>query len=107
MFAAMIFRKEPFFYGHDNADQLVQIVRVRRTKGLSACIYIHTFAFTCHLHTRGKADHLVHIVSVLTTKALSTRVYICTYLGLARTIYTHVIKWVFLGRYTVVNGVYI
>ena len=27
--AGMIFRKEPFFYGHDNADQLVKIARVR------------------------------------------------------------------------------
>jgi serine/threonine protein kinase len=26
--AGMIFRKEPFFYGHDNADQLVKIARV-------------------------------------------------------------------------------
>lgn len=24
----MIFRKEPFFYGHDNYDQLVKIARV-------------------------------------------------------------------------------
>ncbi|OIW10931.1 hypothetical protein TanjilG_27877 [Lupinus angustifolius] len=28
MFAAMIFRKEPFFYGHDNQDQLVKIAKV-------------------------------------------------------------------------------
>ena len=27
--AGMLFRKEPFFYGHDNADQLVKIARVR------------------------------------------------------------------------------
>jgi hypothetical protein len=26
----MIFRKEPFFYGHDNYDQLVKIAKVRR-----------------------------------------------------------------------------
>ena len=25
----MIFRKEPFFYGHDNYDQLVKIAKVR------------------------------------------------------------------------------
>jgi len=31
MFAAMIFRKEPFFYGQDNNDQLMQIVRVLGT----------------------------------------------------------------------------
>ena len=30
--AGMIFRKEPFFYGHDNADQLVKIARVRWTR---------------------------------------------------------------------------
>ena len=29
MFAGMIFRKEPFFYGHDNYDQLVKIAKVR------------------------------------------------------------------------------
>jgi len=28
--AGMIFRKEPFFYGHDNYDQLVKIAKVRR-----------------------------------------------------------------------------
>ncbi|KFK34269.1 hypothetical protein AALP_AA5G123000 [Arabis alpina] len=28
MFAGMIFRKEPFFYGHDNQDQLVKIAKV-------------------------------------------------------------------------------
>jgi serine/threonine protein kinase len=28
MFAGMIFRKEPFFYGHDNYDQLVKIAKV-------------------------------------------------------------------------------
>lgn len=27
--AGMMFRKEPFFYGHDNADQLVKIAKVR------------------------------------------------------------------------------
>ena len=26
--AGMIFRKEPFFYGHDNYDQLVKIAKV-------------------------------------------------------------------------------
>ena len=34
MFAAMIFRKEPFFYGHDNYDQLVKIARVLGTDDL-------------------------------------------------------------------------
>ena len=33
MFAGMIFRKEPFFYGHDNYDQLVKIAKVRGRAG--------------------------------------------------------------------------
>jgi casein kinase II subunit alpha len=36
MFAGMIFRKEPFFHGHDNTDQLVRIVRVLGTDSLNA-----------------------------------------------------------------------
>ena len=31
MFASMIFRKEPFFHGHDNYDQLVKICKVLGT----------------------------------------------------------------------------
>ena len=34
MFAGMIFRKEPFFHGHDNYDQLVKIARVLGTDEL-------------------------------------------------------------------------
>lgn len=34
MFAGMIFRKEPFFHGHDNYDQLVRIVKVLGTDEL-------------------------------------------------------------------------
>jgi len=30
MFAGMVFRKEPFFHGHDNYDQLVKIAKARR-----------------------------------------------------------------------------
>ncbi|KAG5528512.1 hypothetical protein RHGRI_029260 [Rhododendron griersonianum] len=29
MFAGMIFRKDHFFYGHDNHDQLVKIAKVK------------------------------------------------------------------------------
>ncbi|ORX62577.1 Pkinase-domain-containing protein [Hesseltinella vesiculosa] len=36
MFASMIFRKEPFFHGHDNYDQLVKIARVLGTDELFA-----------------------------------------------------------------------
>ncbi|ONK64737.1 uncharacterized protein A4U43_C07F29350 [Asparagus officinalis] len=33
MFAGMIFRKEPFFYGHDNHDQLVKIAKAASFMG--------------------------------------------------------------------------
>ncbi|KAG2441926.1 hypothetical protein HXX76_003532 [Chlamydomonas incerta] len=36
MLAAIIFRKEPFFFGHDNYDQLVKIARVLGTDDLYA-----------------------------------------------------------------------
>lgn len=38
MFAGMLFRKEPFFHGHDNSDQLVKIARVLGTEDLFAYI---------------------------------------------------------------------
>ena len=34
MFAGMIFKKEPFFQGHDNYDQLVKIAKVLGTEDL-------------------------------------------------------------------------
>jgi len=33
-FGIQIFRKEPFFHGHDNYDQLVKITKVLGTEGL-------------------------------------------------------------------------
>jgi casein kinase II subunit alpha len=33
MLSGMIFRKEPFFYGHDNYDQLVKICKVGCRRG--------------------------------------------------------------------------
>ncbi|KAJ2156642.1 Casein kinase II subunit alpha [Coemansia sp. RSA 552] len=36
MFGSMIFRKEPFFHGHDNYDQLVKIAKVLGTEELFA-----------------------------------------------------------------------
>lgn len=38
MFASMIFRKEPFFHGHDNYDQLVRIAKVLGTDDLYSYI---------------------------------------------------------------------
>jgi hypothetical protein len=41
MFASMIFRKEPFFHGHDNYDQLVKIAKVLGTDDL--LLYIEKY----------------------------------------------------------------
>jgi serine/threonine protein kinase len=38
MFAGMIFRKEPFFYGHDNYDQLVKIAKVWLDADTQPCV---------------------------------------------------------------------
>uniref|UniRef100_A0A672K2N9 non-specific serine/threonine protein kinase n=1 Tax=Sinocyclocheilus grahami TaxID=75366 RepID=A0A672K2N9_SINGR len=38
MLASMLFRKEPFFHGHDNYDQLVRIAKVLGTEDLYDCI---------------------------------------------------------------------
>ena len=35
MLASMIFRKEPFFHGHDNYDQVIYVVPIRKFTGLT------------------------------------------------------------------------
>ncbi|XLU41845.1 hypothetical protein S245_001155, partial [Arachis hypogaea] len=49
MFAGMIFRKEPFFYGHDNYDQLVKIAKVLGTDELSAYLNKYRIELDPHL----------------------------------------------------------
>jgi len=44
MFAGMIFRKEPFFHGHDNHDQLLKIAKVLSTNDLYA--YLDKYGIT-------------------------------------------------------------
>ena len=41
MLASMIFRKEPFFHGHDNYDQLVRIAKVAALTPVLCCT-VHT-----------------------------------------------------------------
>ncbi|WZZ82834.1 hypothetical protein YC2023_103406 [Brassica napus] len=43
MFAGMIFRKEPFFYGHDNYDQLVKIAKVSSNKSVLGTDELNTY----------------------------------------------------------------
>ncbi|KAL7224189.1 hypothetical protein ACSBR1_025616 [Camellia fascicularis] len=49
MFAGMIFRKEPFFYGHDNYDQLVKIAKVLGTDELNAYLNKYRLELDPHL----------------------------------------------------------
>jgi len=49
MFAGMIFRKEPFFHGHDNPDQLVKIAKVIGTDELQAYLDKYGLALDSHL----------------------------------------------------------
>ena len=51
MFAGMIFRKEPFFHGHDNYDQLVKITKVLGTDDLLA--YLETYDLELDPHYDG------------------------------------------------------
>lgn len=49
MFAGMIYRKEPFFYGHDNYDQLVKIAKVLGTDELNAYLNKYRIELDPHL----------------------------------------------------------
>ena len=48
MFASMIFRKEPFFHGHDNYDQLVKIAKVLGTDELFAYLEKYDIELDAH-----------------------------------------------------------
>lgn len=74
MFAGMIFRKEPFFHGHDNYDQLVKIAKVKGTAELFDYLMTYDLELDPHFdgvlgsHTRKPWDRFVtsenkHLVS--------------------------------------------
>jgi casein kinase II subunit alpha len=46
-----IFRKEPFFHGHDNQDQLVKIAKVLGTEGLYAYLDKYTIVLDPHFQS--------------------------------------------------------
>jgi len=50
MFAGMIFRKEPFFHGHDNQDQLLRIAKVLGTEELQ--VYLDKYGLVLDQHLR-------------------------------------------------------
>jgi len=66
MFASMIFKKEPFFHGHDNYDQLVRIAKVLGTEELFEYIDKYQidldprFNDILGRHTRKRWERFVH-----------------------------------------------
>eukprot|EP01039_Chlorochromonas_danica_P000519 gene516-558_t len=62
MFAGMIFKKEPFFHGHDNYDQLVRIAKVLGTDELME--YLEKYSLTLDTHVSS-------VLSVQSKKAWS------------------------------------
>ncbi|KAG5875051.1 hypothetical protein JTB14_026182 [Gonioctena quinquepunctata] len=66
MFASMLFRKEPFFHGLDNSDQLVRIVKVLGTSELNAYLKKYNIVIDQKLqallgvHTRKSWQRFVH-----------------------------------------------
>lgn len=66
MLASMIFRKEPFFHGHDNYDQLVRIARVLGTEELYAYLDKYNieldprFHDILQRHSRKRWERFVH-----------------------------------------------
>ncbi|KAH7673505.1 Non-specific serine/threonine protein kinase protein [Dioscorea alata] len=63
MFAGMIFRKEPFFYGHDNHDQLVKIAKVLGTDELNA--YLNKYRLVLDSQLDALVGRHIHISSKL------------------------------------------
>ncbi|GJQ76927.1 hypothetical protein Trydic_g15125 [Trypoxylus dichotomus] len=65
MFASMIFRKEPFFSGNDNYDQLVRIVKVLGTQQLYAYVEKYNIPISNHFqellgtHNRKKWERFI------------------------------------------------
>ncbi len=51
MLASLIFRREPFFHGHDNYDQLVKIAKVLGTDELFAYIAKYNIKLDSHYDT--------------------------------------------------------
>lgn len=66
VFASMIFRKEPFFHGHDNYDQLVRIAKVLGTKELYEYLERYQIELDPRFndilgsHTRKRWERFVH-----------------------------------------------
>jgi len=84
MFAAMIFRKDPFFCGHDNYDQLVKIARVRTDTHSHTRAHIHTpplrFSTRARTHTHTHTRTHIHTPPLhLSTRARThTHTHSCT-----------------------------
>lgn len=59
MLAGMVFKREPFFYGRDNIDQLVKITKVLGTEGLHK--YLYKYHLELEQHIIVALDRSVHV----------------------------------------------
>lgn len=79
MFASMIFRKEPFFHGNDNWDQMVKIVRVLGTTDFYAYLTKYNIKIDTKYreaigsHNRKKWDRFINTENeyLINTEAIS------------------------------------
>ncbi|WZZ24041.1 hypothetical protein YC2023_007442 [Brassica napus] len=65
MFSGMIFRKEPFFYGHDNQDQLVKITKIPGTDELNAYLNKYQLELDAQLELKRRDTMYAHEPSQL------------------------------------------
>lgn len=56
-----IFRKEPFFHGHDNQDQLVKIAKVLGTEGLYSYLDKYTIILDPHFQSKIGRYSVTHL----------------------------------------------
>lgn len=68
MFASMIFRKEPFFHGHDNYDQLVKICKVLGTDEFFVYLDKYKLSWTRIIMLFLGATHVSHGPALLRRK---------------------------------------
>lgn len=76
MFAGMIFRKEPFFHGHDNYDQLVKIAKVNQPAS--------TLTFGADWFSRVGFQAVCCTLSTLSSTAASTHILVSAVCALSR-----------------------
>ena len=80
MCCAQIFRKEPFFHGHDNYDQLVKIAKVLGTDDLYR--YLEKYELELDPHLESLVGTYVRSVCGMLSSCCVQQAVLCSLLGL-------------------------